>query len=283
MPPRLPGVPAPKLVARAAALLGTAALLAVQWAALPVLAAAAPPGTPAGPPGGAAPNQLMAIVFARGIKATPLFGAGAVTPVEPTTVFINTDLPYAIVKTKRLVPGTAVTFRLADPTGPAFTIEVTVPPHKDKPWEAFDIALPLFILGTDLERRTGTWHLAVLFNGEPEQEAAFEWHEATPLALSGIKDAVDRTPTDADLRWRYGAALALLHHDREGIEQLQMAINLDSRYALYYVTLGRIYEGEGRTAEAIRAFRTALGLHGSFYDSVYSGWAQAHLAKLHAQ
>jgi len=238
-----------------------------------------------GPAEGAAaqglpPNQLVGVTMAQGIKSGALFGQGGVTPVGPTTSFINTDLPYAIVRVKNLQSETVVTLRVSDPTEPAFSIEEKTPQHRDTPWEEFDFALPLYILGTDLESRTGTWTIQVLFNGQPQSTTAFQWGPATPLALGRIKDLVDLAPADPDLHWRYGAALALLHHDREGIAELQNAIQLDRRYALYYITLGRVYERDGRLAEAIRMFQTALSLHGSHYDAVYAGWAQAHLARL---
>jgi hypothetical protein len=233
------------------------------------------------PPPGAGPNQLASVTLARGIKAVPLFGEGSVTPVDPTTDFISTDLPYAIVKVRSLLPGTEVTLRVVDPDGEEISVGVKTPPRK-KPWDAFDFALPVYILGTDLEQHTGTWHFQVSFNGQPESDTPFEWQPATPLALSRIKDAVDQSPLSADLHWRYGAALALLGHDREGIQEIADAIQLDPRYALYYITLGRIYEREGRPADAIRAFHSALAIHGSHYDGVFSVWARAHLARLHA-
>ena len=221
--------------------------------------------------------------MAEGIKSNGLFGGGEVTPVDPTTSFINTDLPYAVVKVKGLVSNTAVTLRVSDPSGPAFTIETKAPRHKNDVWESFDFALPLYILGTDLENHTGTWKLEVLFNGQAVRTASFQWQPASPIALTEIKDRVDRSPTDADLRWRYGAALALLHHDQEAIQEIQGAIQLDRNYALYYITLGRIYEREGRSHDAIRSFQTALSIHGSAYDAVYSGWAREHLTRLQAR
>jgi tetratricopeptide (TPR) repeat protein len=218
--------------------------------------------------------------LARGIKAAPLFGEGSVTPVDPTTRFISTDLPYAIVKVKSLLPDTVVTLRLVDPAGGEVSVEVQTPPRK-KPWDDFDFALPVYILGTDLEQHTGTWHFQVSFNGQAQSDTPFEWQPATALSLSRIREAVGQSPHNADLHWRYGAALALLGHDREGIQELQDAIHLDPRYALYYITLGRIYEREGRQADAIREFQAALATHGSHYDVVFSNWAQAHLAHLH--
>ncbi len=226
-------------------------------------------------------NQLASVTLARGIKAVPFFGEGPVTPVDPATNFINTDLPYAIVTVKSLVPGTAVTLRVVDPTGPEIVVEVKAPPRKAA-WDGFDFALPVYILGTDMEGHVGTWHFQVSFDGRLQNDTTFEWQRATPLALWRIKDLVDQSPSNADLHWRYGAALALLGHDREAMEELQNAIHLDGRYALYHITLGRLYEREGRQADAIRAFQAAIAIHGSYYDAIFSGWAQAHLAHLHA-
>ena len=231
------------------------------------------PGTP--------PNQLASVTLAQGIKAVPLFGQGSVTPVDPTTNFITTDVPYAIVKVKSLLPGTVVTLRLLDPAGGETSVEVTTPPRK-KLWDDFDFALPVYILGTDQEQDTGTWHFRVFFNGTPESDTPFEWHPGSHLALSRIREAVAQSPLTADLHWRYGAALALLGHEREGIQELENAIHLDPRYALYYITLGRVYEREGRQADAIRSFQTALTIQGSYYDAVFSAWAHAHLTHLHA-
>ncbi len=236
--------------------------------------AASPPSTP--------PNQLAGVIMAEGIKSSGLFGGGEVTPVGLTTSFVNTDLPYAVVRVKSLVSNTMVTLRVAGPAGRAFSIEARAPRHKDDVWESFDFALPLYILGTDLENDTGTWTLEVLFNGHSVTTATFTWQVATPIVLAKIKDLVDRSPTDADLHWRYGAALALLHHDQEAIPELQSAMQLDRNYALYYITLGRVYEREGRPQDAIRSFQTALSIHGSAYDAVYSGWAREHLIRLHA-
>ena len=233
-------------------------------------------------PTSAEPNQLVGVTMAKAIKTGNLFGQGEVTPVEPTTSFINTDLPYAVVKIKKLQTETVVALRVTDPTGPAFSIEAKTPPHRDTPWESFDFALPLYILGTDLETRTGTWTIHVLINGQPQNTTEFQWQSASPIALSKIRDLVGLSPQVPDLRWRYGAALALLHHEREGIDELQNAIRLDRRYALYYITLGRVYERGGRPGDAIRMFQTALSLHGSYYDAVYAGWAQAHLSRLGA-
>ena len=253
----------------AAAVLGL--VLTLQGPASP----ASPPSTP--------PNQLVGVIMAEGIKSGGLFGGGEVTPVGLTTSFVNTDLPYAVVRVKTLVSNTTVTLRVTGPAGPAFTIEAKAPRHKNDVWQSFDFALPLYILGTDLENETGTWTLEVLFNGQSATAASFTWQAASPIVLAKIKDLVDRSPTDADLHWRYGAALALLHHDQEAIPELQSAMQLDRNYALYYITLGRVYEREGRPQDAIRSFQTALSIHGSAYDAVYSGWAREHLARLHAR
>lgn len=233
---------------------------------------------PAGPV-----NQLAAVTLARGIQPAPLFGEGPVVPIDPTTTFINTDLPYAVVKIKSLLPDTVMTLRVIDPAGAEMILEVKSPPPRKGAWEDFDFALPIYILGTDLEGHTGTWHFLVSLNGRPQGDTPFEWQQATPLALSRIRDAVEESSRNADLHWRYGAALALQGHAREAIPELLRAIQLDHRYALYYITLGRIYEREGRPQDAVRAFQTALTLHGSVYDAVFSGWARAHLAKLPAR
>jgi Tetratricopeptide repeat len=257
------------------------AVMIVSILALVALGAVAP--TPArgqtqAPPGPA--NQLVSVVLAKGIQSSNLFGQGDVTPVEPTTTFVNTDLPYAIVKVKSLEADTVITLKVSAPSGPAFAIEVKAPQHKDKPWESFDFALPLYILGTDLETRTGTWNLQVLFNGQPVNTTAFQWQSSSPIQLGKIRDKLNLDPTSPDLHWRYGAALVLLKHEREGEAELQNAIKLDPRYALYYISLGRVYERLGRHDDAIKMYKSALSQRGSYYDAVYSAWAQAHLAKL---
>jgi len=263
-------------------IVGTGLALALQGWAPPVPATAQSAPAQTVPTPNLPPNQLASVVMAKGIKSSALFGQGDLTPEEPTTTFFNTDLPYAVVKVKTLEANTAVTLRVSDPSGPAFTIEAKAPQHKDKPWETFDIALPLYILGTDLETRTGTWTLQVLLNGKPVNTTTFQWMAASPIQLGKIKDKLDVDPTNADLTWRYGAALVLLHHEKDGIAQLQNAIKLDPKYALYYISLGRVYEREGHPADAIKMFQTALAQHGSFYDAVYFNWAQAHLAHLKA-
>jgi hypothetical protein len=227
-------------------------------------------------------NQLVSVVLAKGIKSASLFGQGELTPVEPTTTFVNTDLPYVVFKFKGLKGETALTLRISDPAGPAFNIDAKIPARRDSsPYETFDVALPLYILGTDLETRTGTWTVQILVNGQPANTTTFRWDASSPIQLGRIRDQVNMAPTDADLHWRYGAALALLRHEREAEGELQNAIKLDQRYALYYITLGRVYERLGRQADAVKMFKNALALHaGSSYDAVYSSWAQAHLARL---
>lgn len=229
-------------------------------------------------------NQLVSVVLAKAIKSTSLFGQGELTPVEPSTTFVNTDLPYAVLKFKNLQGETAVTMRVSSPTGPAFSIEAKIPARRDSsPYEGLDIGLPLYILGTDLETHTGTWTLHTLVNGQPANTTTFRWEASSPIALGRIRDQINVDPTQADLHWRYGAALALLHHEREAEAELQNAIKLDQRYALYYISLGRLYERLGRHDDAIKMFKAALSQRGSSYDAVYSAWAQAHLAKLQAR
>ncbi|HEX9246504.1 MAG TPA: tetratricopeptide repeat protein [bacterium] len=255
--------------------------LALQGTGLPAAQAQNPPSPQPAPAAQAGPpTQLASVVLARAVKMNSLFGAGEVTPVDPTTSFFNTDLPYAVIKVKALVNGTVVTLAVIDPTGPAFALEVKAPEQKNGAWEVFDFTLPLYILGTDLESHTGTWALDVAFNGQHQGTTAFQMQAGSPIALGRIKDLLDLAPLDADLHWRYGAALALLHHDPEAIQELKNAIKLDRNYALYYISLGRLYERQGRTDDAVRNFKTALSLHGSYYDAVYSGWASAHLARL---
>jgi hypothetical protein len=253
----------------AAALLG--ALAAAGPLTLPVSAQTAPAGV-----------QLASVVLAHGVKQTSLLGRGDVTPVDPGTSFVQTDLPYALVKINSAPSGTALTLRLVDPNGIAYSINVATPKHGAKPWQSFQFAAPLYILGTDLEGITGGWHFQVLANNQVMNDTAFEWDPATAQSLRGTLDAVNAAPTDADLHWRYGAALALFNQDPPAITQLQDAIRLNSKYALYHITLGRVYEREGKNAQAASEFQAALGIHGSFYDAVFQGWAQAHLNHLRA-
>ncbi len=245
-----------------------------------------PPGSmaqaPQPSPPTSAPDQtaIESVTLARGVKTQNLFGSGLVTPVDPTTTFISTDLPYAVVRVKNLTPDTTVSLQLSDPTGPAYKLAAVVPHNiRGKP-KQFDFAAPLYILGTDFESHVGTWHLQVTLNGQPQTTTAFVWTQASRLELPNIKALVDANPTEPDLHWRYGAALALFDHTAEAIQELQSAIRLDHRYALYHITLGRIYERQGRPADAIREFKTALELHGSTWDAIFSSWAQAHLTKL---
>lgn len=261
-----------------AVLVGGGMVLALQGAA-----PAAPARAQSAPAQTLPPNQLASVVLAKGVKSSDFFGQGELSPVDPTTTFFNTDLPYAIVKVKTLRADTKVSFRVSDPTGPAFALEVKAPPHKDKPWETFDFALPVYILGTDLETRIGTWSLQVLINDQPVNTTKFQLMATSPIQLSKIKSLVDQDPMNADLHWRYGAAFALLHHDQEAIREIQNAIQIDRKYALYYITLGRIYERTGRPADAVKMFQTAVSTRGSTYDTVYSGWAQAHLSRLQAR
>ena len=227
--------------------------------------------------------HVGSVVLAHGVKQTSVFGQGDVTPLDSGTNFVATDLPYAIVKVTSAPADTPVLLRLIDPTGVAYSIEARTPKRRDtKPWQSFQFAAPLYILGTDLESRTGTWHFQVLMNNQIQNDTVFEWQPASALTLGNIKSAVDASPLQADLHWRYGAALALFNHDADAISQLKNAIQLDQKYALYHITLGRIYERQGRKADALNEFQAALGIHGSFYDPVFKSWAQEHVNHLKA-
>ena len=182
----------------------------------------------------------------------------------------------------KLALNTTVGLRLDDRTGAAYTVQAKIPAH----WgglKTFDVAAPLYILGTHFESHTGTWHLKILINGVLARTAAFQWQPATPADLEQIKTAVDGSPLNPDLHWRYGAALALLGHPRQAVTELQNAIRLQPDYALYYITLGRIYQEEHRAPDATAQFQKALTIRGSYYDSVFARWARAGLAKLQGQ
>lgn len=229
------------------------------------------------------PMQVGSVVLAHGVKTANAFGEGDVTAVEPSTSFVTTDVPYAIVKVTSAPANTPVTLRLLDPSGVAYSVNASTPKRRDtKPWQSFQFAAPLYILGTDLESRTGTWHFQVLMNDKVENDTAFQWEPAAAESLLNIKHEIDAAPLKADLHWRYGAALALFNQDPTAISQLRNAIQLDPKYALYHISLGRIYEREGKKTEAMNEFQTALSIHGSFYDPVFQGWAQEHLNRLKA-
>jgi hypothetical protein len=254
---------------------------------LGVTAVAAQPApaqpTPAPSPPAENGPRLASIVLAKGIKQgsglANLLGPGEVTPVDPSTSFVNTDLPYAVIKATSMKAGTEVTIRVNDPTGPAIELTNVKAPRGAR--GAFDVVLPLYILGTDLESRTGRWSLQVSFDGQAQTpQAAFEWGPASAAQLQAIRDQLAAAQTNPDLHWRLGAALALLGSPAEALPELQTAIRIDPRYALYDITLGLVYERMGRTADAAAAFRTALQQHGSVYDAVYARWAQAHLNRL---
>lgn len=258
-------------------------------AALGVLIAVAIGGPATGPasaqsaPAQPVAIQLDSVVLAHGVKSDNLFGQGDVTPINPGTSFTTTDLPYALVKVKSAPADTTVTLRLLDPSGLAYSVDTRTPKRRDtKPWQSFQFAAPLYILGTDLESSTGTWHFQVVMNNKVQNDTPFQWQPATVLSLPNVKAAVDASPMQADLHWRYGAALALFNHNAEAITELRNAIQLDPKYALYHITLGRVYERAGRKADAMREFEAALTIHGSFYDAVFGGWAQAHLNHLKA-
>lgn len=231
----------------------------------------------------ATPMQVGSVVLAHGVKTANVFGEGDVTPVDPSSSFVTTDVPYAIVKVTSAPANTPLTLRLLDPAGVAYSVNASTPKRRDtKPWQSFQFAAPLYILGTDLESRTGTWHFQVLMNDKVENDTTFQLQQAAADTLLTIKHQVDATPLQADLHWRYGAALGLFNQDAAAISQLRNAIQLDPKYALYHITLGRIYEREGKKADAMSEFQTALGIHGSFYDPVFQGWAQEHLNRLKA-
>ena len=259
----------------------TVQMLATAAVLVAVAGPAAFPAAGQQPP--ATAIQVGSVVLAHGVKTVSAFGQGDVTPVDPGTSFVTTDVPYAIVKVTSAPADTPVTLRLVDPTGIAYSVDARTPKRRDtKPWQSFQFAAPLYILGTDLESTTGTWHFQVVMNNQVQNDTAFQWQQASALTLSTIKQAVDAAPLQADQHWRYGAALALFNHDADAIAQLKNAIQLDQKYALYHITLGRIYEREGRKADAMNEFQAALSIHGSFYDAVFQGWAQTHLNHLKA-
>jgi tetratricopeptide (TPR) repeat protein len=262
---------------RRAAVAAAAVLMALPPQG-PALRPAAAQPAPAPAPAADSQSRLASIVLAKGIKQASLFGQGEITPVDPSTTFVNTDLPYAVIKATSMKAGTEVAIRVSDPTGPAF--DVSVKPSRGSRG-AFDFALPLYLLGTDLETHTGRWSLQVSFNGQPQTpQAAFDWEPSSGAQLKSIHDELAAAPTNPDLHWRYGAALALLGARAEAVPELENAIRLDPHYALYYITLGRVYEQMGQRPDAAKMFRTALAQHGSAYDSVYARWAQAHLDRL---
>jgi hypothetical protein len=265
-------------------MVGAGLVLAVRGHGLPALSGqelSQTPASPAAPQPSATPqpSPVVTVLLAKGIKETSVFGPELLSPLDPTTHFVNTDLPFAIVKVKPLPSDARVGVQLTSPAGPAFALEVKAPPHRGDPGE-FDFGIPLYILGTDLETHTGAWRLQVAFNGQPQGETTFQWQPTSShLVLSKIREELDKAPLDRNLRWRYGAALALLGHDKEAIQELQDVIRLE-RYSLYYITLGRVYERLGRRNDAIQMFQTALSIHGSVYDAIYSSWAKAHLTHL---
>jgi hypothetical protein len=231
----------------------------------------------------AAGIQVGSVVLAHGVKTANAFGEGDVTPIDPGTNFVETDVPYALVKVTSAPANTPITLRLLDPTGVAYSVNASTPKRRDtKPWQSFQFAAPLYILGTDLEARTGTWHFQVVMNNQVQNDTAFQWQPASAQSMLTIKHALDAAPLQADLHWRYGAALALFNQDPPAVSQLRNAIQLDPKYALYHITLGRLYEREGNKAAAMNEFQTALGIHGSFYDPVFQSWAQEHLNRLKA-
>src|SRR5215469_2834002 len=176
--------------------------------------------------------KVGSVVLAHGVKQTSVFGQGDVTPLNPGTSFVTTDVPYAIVKVTSAPADTPVTLRLLDPTGVAYSVDARTPKRKDtKPWQSFQFAAPLYILGTDLESRTGTWHFQVLMANQVQNDTAFQWQQASALTLGNIKQALDASPLEADLHWRYGAALAIFNHNADAIDQLKNAIQLDQKYA----------------------------------------------------
>jgi hypothetical protein len=277
---------------RIALLLAVAVILPlILWpAAGPADAAPNPCAQPENSSGGTEPgtnqpavNQIASVTLAHAIASNRLFGPGNVKPIGPATSFISTDVPYAVVKINNVCPGAAIVVRLLDPTGATYEIQGAPPKNHNGQWKSFEFVVPMYILGTDLETHYGTWHVNVLVEGKMVQDVPFEWTQATVQSLAAIKTLVDNSPMTADLHWRYGAALAQLGREGDAEWELQNAIKLDPKYALYYITLGRIYELENRKAEAVHDFQQAMTIHGSYYDSVFSSWAQAELEKVQSQ
>jgi hypothetical protein len=229
----------------------------------------------------AAGMRVASVVLARGVKQGNMFGEGDLTPIDPGTAFVTTDVPHAFVKVTSAPGDAPLTLRLIDPAGTGYGIDVRTPKRRDgKPWQSFQFVAPLFILGTDFESATGTWHFQVLMNNQVQNDTVFQWQPAQASTLLDIKHAIDASPLEADLHWRYGAALALFNQIEPAVRELDNAIRLDPKYALYHITLGRVYERGGKKAAAMNEFQAALGIHGSFYDPAFQIWAQEHLNRL---
>ena len=99
-------------------------------------------------------------------------------------------------------------------------------------------------------------------------EKALEVDSQYAQAHAGLGEALWRHYRDTrDLRWVDGA-----------IEQCNLAVELDELDAAGHACLGLIYNGTGRTQDAVAEFRTAKSLDPS-RDHVYKGLADAYLAE----
>jgi hypothetical protein len=54
--------------------------------------------TPASGQGPLAGIHVASVVLARGVKQGNMFGEGDLTPIDPGTAFVTTDVPHAFVK-----------------------------------------------------------------------------------------------------------------------------------------------------------------------------------------
>lgn len=101
-------------------------------------------------------------------------------------------------------------------------------------------------------------------NGEAEGVLALErlddrdWE----AALTGLRQAVELRPGNADLRWWLAGTLNLMGYLEAAREQLEKAVRLDPLSSVLAGGLGAVYLDEGLDDQARRHLNRALQLHG---------------------
>jgi tetratricopeptide (TPR) repeat protein len=88
---------------------------------------------------------------------------------------------------------------------------------------------------------------------------AFESKD-TATAVSEFDLAVQLREDDSGLRYQYGYVLAETRRDADAEVQLKKALELNPTYALPHHILGRLYERQGKTAEAVQSYRAFLAM-----------------------
>lgn len=86
-------------------------------------------------------------------------------------------------------------------------------------------------------------------------------------AVESLRKAAELAPDNADIHHTYAIALAKTGQSAAAINELRIALNLNSNLAATWVTLGGLYQSTGQLDKAIETFRTYLSRFPSDRDA----------------